>query len=287
MASGEGGEGDDDPDKDDEDDDAQDMAAHDAKADDASAKHRAAADAAEAAKGTDSAAALMAYETAHDEAMEAGSVLKASCASMRGAEPEPAKRDSSMPPPPAAPGANARALSALAPGASAATHLELAGWAAFGKSMAASLGATSAAQAQVLGAEAVAALKELPKAKAALHARDVQARLASAVHAGMPREKAFNVAKDGKAGAPLAHWSKMSVEDLDATLTLMGYPNGAPADVRSTLVIAAPPSLDDEAGLAARAKASGMTLEERRAAEENQRRSAELERGRHHQETTR
>ena len=92
-------------DDEDEDEDAGDaaskQAAHDEIADKASASYRAAADAAEATKGTDSASAHMAAEAAHDEAVEAGAKMKASCIAMRGGAPDDADPDSVRSPSPA------------------------------------------------------------------------------------------------------------------------------------------------------------------------------------------
>jgi len=250
------------------DDDAKDQEAHDAACAHAAEQYRAAADAADAAKGTDSAAALEAGEAAHDDAMEAGAAFKSSCMAMRGVEPEHA-----APPPP--PGAQARALSSLAPGGSAAAHMEVAALAKFGRDTLARMGAANVG-AGMLKLEAWAAsAAEVIKLRAAERKRDASAsasarheRLAAAVRAGMPRSHAFDVtvgAKGEEILTPKKCWTAGTLTELSAQLDEMGYRAGA--NVVPSLHL--PAEAGGEAGLAARAASSGMTLDERRAAEAN------------------
>lgn len=146
------------PDDDDDDGDGDEKgkakAAHDAAMDRCAETHADAAAKAKAAKGTDSAAALMAYEAAHDEAMEAGKAGKTSCMKMRGVAPPtsdaPPPPDKKLPPPPPAPGA-AQALAALAgPGE---TQLQIAQLAAIGRDFVKATNAQSIADAAALVAK--------------------------------------------------------------------------------------------------------------------------------------
>jgi len=276
---------DEDEDGDDEDEDGEkDQAAHDAAMAKAAEDHRSAADCADAAAGTDSAAALMAYEDAHDAAMESGGVAKASAMKMRGAEAEEAPPDSQ--PAPAAPTApGARAIAAAAPVATAAAHLEVAQLAKLGRDVMLRTGAQSAAAAMLKLESALLALDEVGKLRAADTARaagdNLRARterLVAAVHAGMPRAQAFHVKPDGKVGAPKSAWMGGTLQQLDAQLNELGYKAGAPAS-RSTLIVASEDG-GDEAGLAARAEAAGVDIATRRAAEANLRRSQHQENAR-------
>ena len=255
-------------------DDEPDQADHDAACAAASEAMRSAADAYDAAQGTDSAAALMAAEDAGDAASEAHETAKASCLKMRGAS---ADADAPPPPPgPPAPGA-ARALAALG-GTSAAGQLEIAQLAALGRDVLTRTGAASSGEALLKLETAMTALAEVGKLRAkertTAAAANITARvdrLKAAVHAGMPRAQAFNIdPKTDRPTTPKAAWMGGTLEQLDAQLNELGWKAGATADSRSTLHVAA---ADGEAGLVERARASGMSVEDRRAAEQNVARS--------------
>jgi hypothetical protein len=259
-----------------DDGNADDMEAHEALRADAEACHAAAADAYAKAKGTDSAAALMAAEDAGDAAYDAHSKAKASSMKLRGAEEsDPDSKPAPGAPPPAP--AAARALASLA-GPAASTQLELAQLAAFGRTAIAKLGAKSIAGAELKLDAAVGALRDIAKVRAAEKLRGHHDRLAAAVHAGMDRSKAFEIDAKGNPTKPLATWLKLDLEELDEVLTLQGFAPGAPA-ARSTLIVASPDG-GDEAGLAARAEAAGVDIATRRAAEANVRRSQQQENAR-------
>jgi hypothetical protein len=132
---------DDDDDGDGADDAAAKQAAHDETADSAAACYRAAADAAEATKGTDSASAHMAGEAAHDDAMEAGAKFKASCVAMRGGALAEAPAPESKPDAAPAP-SMAQALAVSSTIKTADAHIVTARLAEFGAYALARLGLT-------------------------------------------------------------------------------------------------------------------------------------------------
>jgi hypothetical protein len=247
----------------------------------------AAADAYKASKGSDSAAALMHAEEMSAAAREACSAAEGSSAKLRGAEGEaapPTKRPADM-----APAPGARAIVAAAGGQTAAAHLEAAQLVALGRDVLARTGAATADAAMLKVEAALTALGEVKTLRAKETAAKLKAteqakvdRLAAAVRAGMPRAQAFTVSEgpagpDGKPTevlTPKAVWMRGSIEELNATLDELGFKVGASTKPGFQL------PANDEAGLAARAAASGMDIETRRAAEENQRRSAARENSR-------
>ncbi len=214
-----------DEDKDPDDDDEEEKAAHEALRADAEAAHSEAADAYKAAKGTDSASALMAAEDAGDKAADAHAKCKASSMALRGAEPD---SDSARPgaPPPAP--AQARALTSLA-GPHATAQLELAQLAAFGRDALALLGAKSAAAGSMKLRLAVDAFAKIGKVEATAKAQAHFSRLAVAVQAGMPRAEAFDLDEENNPIRPKAVWSKLELDELDEILELRGFSAGASA----------------------------------------------------------
>lgn len=262
-----------DEDEDEEDDDEHDQEAHDAACSAASEKMRGAADAYDAAKGSDSASALMAAEDAGDDAAAAHEVGKASCMKMRGAEARDEPPKPGAPPPPAA-GA-ARALTALAgPGATA--QLELAQLAGGMRDVLALTATATVGAALVklegwkLGAAEVARVRASEKSRAAATlAQAFHDRLSAACLAGMDRAKAFNVTMvaSKEVLTPKASWTRGTLADLDEALADNGYPSDKPA-ARATLIHASPDG-GGEAGLAARAHANGVPVDIQRAAEAN------------------
>ncbi len=278
-------EQDDDAEEADPEDEKSNQEAHDAIATSAAAGYRAAADAAEATMGSDSASMLQAGEGAHDAAMESGAAFKSSCIAMRGATEEAAP-DSERPGAPAAPTAQAIARASATP--TAAAHLEVAQYAALGRDVLARTGAKNVDAAMLTIEAALSALGEqakfkLTQRKAAATA-DVTARRAVLEDAVAQdvikgRAKAFHIDADGKLGVPLAAWSRGTVAELTETLVTLGYKPGGPPAAHSTLIVASADG-GDEAGLAARAAAAGVDIETRRAAEQNLARSAAKENAR-------
>lgn len=231
--------------------------------------------------GGDSLSILMAAEDAAKAADDASDDVLVSLTSYRGAEPPASSSNPGAAPNMGAapPAPDAQSIARVA-GPNAAAQLELTQLSAIYRSS----GAKSVAAFSLKWQAGQTALAEVAKFRAAEQKREREekvvaakaeeakkvARLESAVHAGMPLAQAFAVDEKGNR-TPKQAWLSVDLATLDAQLVELGYPagaeariQGAPSYARSTLFT---PLADGEAGLAARAAASRMTIEERRAAE--------------------
>lgn len=224
-------------------------------------------------KGVDSITEIGATREAWMAADEAGDVADKALAALSGAAPAPDLDDAAPMAPPPAP--DAQAIARVA-GGSAQAQAEVTAQLAAMRRMMSAGGAKSLAALELqhtAGLTALARLGEVErgekkraadaaaKAMAAAETAKVS-RLAAAVHAGMPKAQAFNVGADGK-DTPKAAWMAVDLKTLDAQLVELGYPADAPP-ARSTLIHALP--VDDETGIAARAAAAGLSVEEYKAA---------------------
>ncbi len=169
---------------------------------------------------------------------------------------------------------------AAAGGPSIAGQLEIATLAQLGRDVLRETGETSADRALLRVTAGMVAMTKIAKVegdeKARAAAEDVRARrdrlAAAMVRGAVTRAQAFANPEEADVSklTPRASWMRGTLADLDERLNDLGPGGTAPrAKIRA--------GGDDEAGLAERARRSGMTIEQRRAAEQNVDRGARPE----------